>query len=190
MRINEKLELFSKLSIKDAEKKRDEIRAALEEKFQLARQRIAAEAEERRVQIVDAERLHLSQARNREALNAQTEIRRSLIDLRSQLMDELFQNVRDKIDAYLETPEYIDELMSGITRAVGEYPGGITVAVRPEDAAKITNPPPGAEIAAGDEGIIGGFTARVKGRHIFIDNSYRSKIEEARESFQGFRITE
>lgn len=192
MKVAEKIDFFSKMALKEAQDRRAQLLPEIHKQYLDACEKMTLEANKKYEKTIQEETYKAEQMKNREVLQANTEAKRSLIELRTQLTNDLFENVLNMITDFIETEEYFALLVKNITETATEYPQGITVSICGRDMVlkdrigKIA----GVELIMGKDEMFGGFTAQVNGKNIFIDNSYRTKLEEARSSFSGFKITE
>lgn len=192
MKVAEKIEFFSKIALKEAQDKRAQLLPEIHRQYMEACDKMTLEANKKYEKAIAEETYRAEQTKNREILQSNTEAKHSLIELRTQLTNDLFEGVSEMLTDFIETQEYFDLLEKNIAEVAKQYPQGITISICERDMTfkNSINKINGVEVVEGKDEMLGGFTAQVKGKNIFIDNSYRAKLEEARNSFNGFRITE
>ena len=124
--------------------------------------------------------------RNRR-LSAETmEIRRKVLEKTSEISDRVFDDVKLRLTDYMKTSAY-DELLCAQIKNASEFAQGdtITVYINPTDAQKIKTleEKTGVSLTVSDRDFIGGTRAVIPSRSILIDNSFLTKLEEAKSSF-------
>ena len=136
---------------------------------------------------IKTETARLVSENNKQASEAQIEIRRMLSKRQAELKDKLFVEVKDMLARFAETREYHQMLVRQFREAM-EFAGGeeIILYIDPSDAqiqysieAEI-----GAPVTVSTYSFQGGTRAVLPARNILIDNSFETKIAEAKEHFQ------
>ena len=117
----------------------------------------------------------------------QIEIRRTLGMKQEELKDKLFVELRDMLANYLETQDYQKLLERQVKQAV-EVAGNdqMIIYLDPVDEDKLNRLAlhnGNAELRISEYSFTGGTRAVIPARHILIDNSFQTKLEEAREKF-------
>lgn len=124
--------------------------------------------------------------RNRKLSAASLEIRRKVLEKTAEISDQIFQDVRQKLEEYMKTSDYEDLLCTQIRKAV-EFSKSdtITIYINPSDAQKKSalEEKTGVPLTISDRDFIGGSRAVIPSRSILIDNSFLTKLEEAKSSF-------
>ena len=104
----------------------------------------------------------------------------------AEVSDRIFIDVKLKLDHYMKTPEY-DELLAAQIRKAKEFAQGdaITVYINPTDKDKIVTleEKTGVSLTVSDRDFIGGIRAVIPSRSILIDNSFLTKLDEAKSTF-------
>ena len=171
MTTEEKLQHFLDTCMEDARVRSgrmlDEYMTALEKTF-----------EEHKADTRRREKLQLSQETekiereiNKQLAVGQIDIRRTLGRKQEELKDKLFVELRDMLANYLETQDYQKLLERQVQHAV-EFAGTDQVIHNGN-----------AELRISEHSFTGGTRAVIPARHILIDNSFQTKLEEAREKF-------
>jgi len=181
----EKLQHFLDTCMEDARTRSnrmlDEYMNALEETFKQHQ----ADAKRRSAMQIEQETEKIEREINKKLAVEQIDIRRALGQKQEELKDKLFVELRDQLANFLETPEYLKLLEKQIANAV-EFAADdpITIYLDPvdEDKQKRLSLHYGhAQISEFSFG--GGTRAVIPTRHILIDNSFQTRLEEARENF-------
>lgn len=177
---------FSNAIISDAEKKRSDYMQKLKKDNEelIKNKEIEYKAEyEKRIadECAKADNeygLAISKKRN--------ELKRGLIMRRSEMFDEVFDEVTANISAYAETDEYRKNLVSEFEAAVdGLGEGALECAARECDISALKASAKAANVTfAEPEGaILGGFTLRNRAANLFADCTLDAKIAEQKEQF-------
>ena len=150
--------------------------------------------EEHKADTRRREKLQLSQETekiereiNKQLAVGQIEIRRTLGMKQEELKDKLFVELRDMLANYLETQDYQKLLERQVKQAV-EFAGNdqMIIYLDPVDEDKLNRLAlhnGNAELRISEYSFTGGTRAVIPARHILIDNSFQTKLEEAREKF-------
>ena len=187
MTTEEKLQHFTMYAMEEARNKSNtmlrEYTDALEKIFQEHKEKKKRQADLE----IKTETAHLVSENNKQASEAQIEIRRMLSKRQAELKDKLFVEVKDMLARFAETREYHQMLVRQFREAM-EFAGGeeIILYIDPSDAqiqysieAEI-----GAPVTVSTYSFQGGTRAVLPARNILIDNSFETKIAEAKEHFQ------
>jgi vacuolar-type H+-ATPase subunit E/Vma4 len=149
-----------------------------------------AKAQKKADAILNEEKFKAEQQKNKEILDATIEAKRALIDLRKSLKESLFQGVMAKLAEYIESNEYEQFLINDIKALAQQFGGQMTVYLCPRDMVferKITETP-NVKVLEDKDDMIGGYRAVIANQNMIIDNSYKEKLREANDSFNGFKI--
>ena len=124
---------------------------------------------------------------NKQLAVGQIDIRRTLGRKQEELKDKLFVELRDMLANYLETQDYQKLLERQVQHAV-EFAGTdqVIIYLDPVDEDKCNRLAlhnGNAELRISEYSFTGGTRAVIPARHILIDNSFQTKLEEAREKF-------
>lgn len=187
MTTEEKLQHFTMYAMEEAREKSDavirEYEGALEKIF-----REHKEAKRRQEDLeIKAETDRLVRENNKRFSEAQIEIKRNLSKKQEELKEKLFVEAKDMLARFAETREYHHLLVKQL-KSAREFAGGdeIILYIDPSDAqiqysieAEV-----GAPVTVSTYSFLGGTRAVLPARNILIDNSFETKLAEARESFQ------
>ena len=187
MTTEEKLQHFLDTCMEDARVRSgrmlDEYMTALEKTF-----------EEHKADTRRREKLQLSQETekiereiNKQLAVGQIDIRRTLGRKQEELKDKLFVELKDKLANFMETQEY-QRLLDHQVKAVKEFAGDeeLIVYMDPSDVDKVQRIAlhHNASIKISEYSFNGGTRAVIPGKHILIDNSFETKLNEARHAFK------
>ncbi len=187
MTTEEKLQHFLEFCMEDARtrsgKMLDEYTAALEQTFSEHQ----ADARRRAEHQVALESERIEREINKKLSLEQISMKREFGKKQDELKDKLFTELKDKLAAFMETTEYTKLLEQQIIEAkklaVKEF---ITIYIDPKDQEKINKLelPGSGDIRVSEYSFLGGTRAVIPSRHILIDNSFQTKLEEAKHEFR------
>lgn len=117
----------------------------------------------------------------------QIAIKRTIGQKQEELKEMLFIELKDKLDNFLATTEYLTLLRQQIKHAV-EFAGDdqVIVYLDPSDEIRIRDlglANPTATMRISEYSFGGGCRAVIPARHILIDHSFESKLADAQEKF-------
>lgn len=186
MTINDKLRHFYEITIAEAEKKAnaglDEHKKMLKEKINEHKRTMYRNAEAE----VRSETEHASKEINIALANEKLTLRRLLSSRQTELEDRLFQEVMEKLEFFMSTPQYDDYLVKKINEAI-EFAGedNLYIFISEGDAGRLTSliERTGFPLQVSDTSFIGGIQARIPERNILIDDSFQGALETLRREF-------
>ncbi len=186
MTTDEKLQHFLEFTMKDARTRSDQILSdycnALDKTYE-EHKKEALKRSELRIQI---EKNKIARNFNKEYSIEQLNIKRELTEKEEEYTDKLFAEVKEELINYMKTPEYIDLLIQQILAAkkLAEN-DAILIYMDPidEDKIPVVAKATGAEIIPSQYSFMGGTRAIITSMHILIDNSFETKLAEAKENF-------
>ena len=187
MTTEEKLQHFLEFCMEDARtrsaKMLDEYTAALEQTFSEHQ----ADAARRAEQQVALESERIEREINKQLSLEQINMKREFGKKQDELKEKLFAELRNKLAAFMKTPEYTKLLEKQIL-AAKELAGRefITIYIDPADEEKINGLSfqNSADIRVSEYSFQGGTRAVIPSRHILIDNSFQTKLAEAKRDFR------
>ncbi|WP_349945677.1 V-type ATP synthase subunit E [Lacrimispora sp. BS-2] len=187
MMTEEKLQHFLEFCMEDARtrsaKMLDEYTAALEQTFSEHQ----VDAKRRAAHQVDLESEQIEREINKKLSLEQIGMKRVFGKKQDELKDKLFSELRDKLATFMESPEYTKLLKKQIQEAKAlagkEF---ITIYIDPADEEKINelSISGGSDIQVSEYSFLGGTRAVIPSRHILIDNSFQTKLAEAKRDFR------
>lgn len=186
MTIEEKLKHFEESSLERARAKSLELiaehQAALE---QIEQEHKEIKTRQAKLQI-KAETEHLKQQMNMALSKEQLQIKRRITLQQNELKETLFTEVRAKLEEFMNTREYEQLLLSQI-REILAIAGQEQVIIYIDPADSLRHSALQAEcrvpITISAYSFLGGTRAVLPDRHILIDNSFATRLEEEKEAF-------
>ncbi len=186
MTLDEKLEHFYSSVIDSATRQNIEIveeyKKILQRNFEDRKEAALRKAEANFRMASD----NIQRERNRRVSAASMEIRRKVLERTAEIEEEVFGEVRAKLDAFMKTEEY-DALLCTLVQNALRFSKGdaITIYINPSDQDKKSSleQRTGATLTVSDRDFIGGIRAVIPSHSILIDNSFLTKIEEAKDDF-------
>ena len=136
---------------------------------------------------IKTETEHLIRENNKRFSEEQVKIRRTISRMQEELKEKLFVEMKDRLARFAESAEYqrllVRQLKEAIAFARGEE---LILYIDPSDAERRTSleVEAGAPITVSSYSFMGGTRAGIPGRTLLIDNSFETKLAEAREKFQ------
>ena len=187
MTTEEKLQHFTTYAMEEARHKSD----VMIREYTDAMQKIFEEHQEKKRRQeeleIKTETDRLIRENNKQFSEEQIEIKRTLSKKQDELKEKLFVEVKDLLARFAETREYHQMLVNQL-REAREFAGGdeVILYIDPSDAQKkfSIEAEVGAPVTVSEYSFLGGTRAVLPGRNILIDNSFESKLAEAKESFQ------
>lgn len=187
MTTDEKLKHFLDTCMEDARTRSsrmlDEYMTALEKNLEEHK----ADARRRADMQIRQETEKIEREINKTLSIEQLDLKRMLGQKQEELKDKLFIELKDMLANFLETREYQQLLERQIQSAL-DFAGddAITIYLDPVDEDKLRRLAlhhGTADIRLSEYSFGGGSRAVIPSRHILIDNSFQTRLEEARESF-------
>jgi len=186
MTIEEKLELFKKSTMEEVDNRNKEVqeeyRKTLEDMYA---SRIGQAKEKAEVQI-KAQTDVLMRRHNRTLSREANNIKRDIGEKHHEAKEKLFKDIEAKLEEYTKTSEYEEKLIRLILNARKVAKSNpITIYIDPVDADKVrrlekeTDMP----ITISKIPFLGGIRAVISSKNILIDNSFASRLAEAKQTF-------
>ena len=161
----------------------DEYTAALEQTFEEHQ----ADARRRAEQQVELESERIEHETNKKLSLEQIGIKRELGHKQEELKDKIFVELKDVLEQYMETPEYT-QLLEKQIRHAREFAGNefFTIYIDPADETRLNRLAlhNSADVRVSEYSFGGGTRAVIPSRHILIDDSFQTKLEEAKRDFR------
>ena len=187
MTTEEKLKHFQDICMEDARERSarmlDDYMKALEGAYE----EHTADARRRADMQVEAETEKLEREINKRLSIGQLDLKREFSRRQEELKDKLFVELKDKLANFMETQEY-QRLLDHQVKAVKEFAGDeeLIVYTAPSDVDKVQRIAlhHNASIKISEYSFNGGTRAVIPGKHILIDNSFETKLNEARHAFK------
>ncbi len=187
MTTEEKLKHFQDICMEDARdrsaKMLDDYMAALEKTFAEHQ----ADARRRADMQVDMETEKLEREINKKLSIAQIDLKREASHKQEELKDKLFVELKDRLSNFMESGEY-QHLLEAQVKAAKEFAGEaeLIIYMDPSDQDKLQRIAMhhNAVIKVSEYSFLGGTRAVIPAKHILIDNSFETKLNEARHGFK------
>ncbi len=180
-----KLERFRAAVLEDGQEKAEEILAAARSHAQAAGQEASQNEsglfEKRRQAVIE----EISLAAARESARFKLNARKNVLSYRKKLVEELFDEVRAQLAAFVKSDKYKENLFKRLGEAKEKYPGGGVCLVRNEDTALADEIKSrfGFDVKADEKIKIGGAYVRPAGTSLLIDETLDSAFDEQFEDF-------
>ncbi len=129
---------------------------------------------------------NLRKEKNTEVSKQQMEIKKELGKKQEELKSLLFHEVEDKLEAYMSTKEY-DRYLTEHIKEAKAFAGReeIQIYIDPADEEKLValEAATGTQISVSEYGFHGGMRAVIRSKNILIDQSFETRLREARNEF-------
>ena len=162
----------------------------LEEKIKHLRTKAMEEARGEGNAIIkqheDALRQLAKQQLNMAMSKAQLELKREISATQFELKKELFQEVEEKLNDYMQTPQYQALLVTYIEKAARFADGKeMTIYLNPSDARwkDYLEEHTGMKLTISKEDFIGGVRAVIHERNILVDYAFKGALENESQKF-------
>ncbi len=145
-----------------------------------------AEAKQQKATRVEAETSAARQKLNMSVSKAELLQKQEWGRALNEINDQLFGEVRDLIQAYMQTDEYVELLVRYIQDAVDFAQGAqMTIYINPTDADRKEEleERTGQTLTVSKEDFIGGVRAVIREKNILIDHAFKGAIEEEYKNF-------
>ncbi len=175
---------FSAEVINTAEKNRDEallsLRDSERERLHNAENDIKS-GKESRVRI-ECEKIKLET--EKEVSLLKNDLKKDILSRREEMFDEIFSKVKANIEEYKKSLQYIADMTENIKKASELMSGGeIVCCLMADDIEAVKKELPNLLYKEAQEDIIGGFTLMNKEKHLYLDMTLKSKIEQQKKNF-------
>lgn len=168
-----------------AANKRDEKKTEAVAKIEAALKNIEIEALGDAYNEIQQEQLLDRKTASEKIAKVTEDSKRQLMKKREALITQLFSNIENKLREFIKSEEYKQWFTQKLNKA-RELVSGEPLEVYVCSADKeLVN---GDEIKTVSEDFIGGFRAYCPSKHIMIDETISTKIEETREDFHALRL--
>ena len=187
MTIDEKLEHFYKTSVEAAkEKAARDIEAHKASLAEMLAQYKKSQTENAEYEI-KAESENVRREINKALSAEMITLKRDWSQKQNQLADQLFAEVKNHLETFTSTPEYLDYLAEKIQDArnfAGEDELHIYLSSSDSDKLKPMVQKTGFPLELSEESFIGGIKATIPGKNILIDNSFQENFNAVRREFK------
>lgn len=187
MTIEEKLQHFYSVSVEkaqaDAQQAIEEHKAHLEQMYEehkaIGRQNAEAE--------VKAETENVRREVNKVLSTEQIHLKKEWSQKQEELKETLFADIKKKIEAFKETPEYDGYLLKRIKEVLDFAAGDETkIYLSAEDGGRRDSleEKSGAKLLISEDAFMGGIRAQIPAKNILIDNSFVENLAAMRKEFK------
>ncbi len=186
MKTEEKLQHFLDISERDARTEAQELVESCQEELEQNFNSFKEEKDREAENAINAENSRSSREINRRLSTSQMDIKRQWSKKQEELKGQLFQEVKEKLQAFIQTPDYIEYLKKKIRKAI-DFAGDDEIRVYLSSGDKELLPSlsadTGVALELSERNFIGGMRAEIEKKNILIDDSFLSAFEKERESF-------
>ena len=192
MEENEKLSLFRNLVFEHTEKSVAEQLATFEASLMKVYQDHQNEQKQKDSIVLETEKDNVRKERNKQHAQLQLKQQRDLHKEQQKLKADVFNQVGKKIDAFLQTEDYLNllerQIKQALTLAKDEE---ILIYLDPvdQDKVKLLEQRTGHSLIVSDRPFIGGIRGVITSRNMLIDYSFLKRLEAERENF-SFDVVE
>ena len=192
MEENEKLSLFRNLVFEHTEKSGAEQLATFEASLMKVYQDHQNEQKQKDSIVLETEKDNVRKERNKQHAQLQLKQQRDLHKEQQKIKADVFNQVDKKIDAFMQTEDYLDllerQIKQALTLAKDEE---ILIYLDPvdEDKIKQLEQRTGHSLIVSDRPFIGGIRGVITSRNMLIDYSFLKRLEAERENF-SFEVVE
>ena len=190
MTIEEKLQHFQTLCFQDVTERSEKMLTDYTDSLRKIFEEHKVDARRQADMQVEAESEKIERDINKQLSIEQINIKRIYSRKQEELKGMLFTELRDKLAQFMDSKNYekfLEALVTSALEFAGEAP--ITIYLDPSDAdrQRWISLKSSAELRISEHSFLGGIQAEIPSKNILIDNSFKTKLEEAEETFQ-FRI--
>ncbi len=188
MTLDEKLKKFYDLSLEQAAAESDAELDRYQKQLDAAFEEHKAEKERQARASEEEERASISRDLNKEFSARQVALRQKIAARQEEIKAQLFARALDRLMAFKKTPDYTGFLASKI-RAARAFAGSDEVRfyIDPSDSTlkKTLEEQTGETLTISRPGeeFDGGLRAVIPARHVLLDNSFRYRLAEIRDSY-------
>ncbi|MDR0958702.1 MAG: V-type ATP synthase subunit E [Clostridiales bacterium] len=188
MKVSDKIENFQRKAAEDAEKKRNDILREVESEYEKSRNEIKEQLAEQSEKKIAEELYKIDLEKNRAIIKASTDVKKDVLNLRKEKIQQLFSEVVARISKYTKTPAYSEKLFEDISKFRADNNGEIDIFINEHDLTLKSRIEALGAISVSVIPIAGGFLAKLRGRNALSDFSYDARLAEEKENFNGFSV--
>jgi vacuolar-type H+-ATPase subunit E/Vma4 len=184
--LEEKLQHFQEFTLQDAKDKSnqmlDEYNASLEKIFKEHK-----EKKLRQVQLeIKTETESLKQNKNKELSVQHLHAKRTITIKQEELKEKLFVEIKNLLCKFMESPEYNQLLISQINTVKNfAKDQDVVIYIDPADSSRLASLQVATNtlLTISEYSFIGGTRATIPSKNILIDNSFETRLAEAKSNF-------
>ena len=180
--VDEKLESFNRMILKDATASRDDVLDNLRKDTEIKLEASKAAIDREITEVYNREITKAVQQKESLISKAKVNTRKSIIAVRNEIMTSVIAELTERFRAFTESPDYEPWLMKNIDDAmalVAPEAGQLHLTQRDFDLYRrqISLRFPNLALFAADSGMMGGCRAKAPNKNLFVDNSIENKID-------------
>lgn len=187
MTTEEKLKHFQDICMTDARDRSAKMLDDYMNALETAYNEHVSDAKRRADMEVEAETEKLEREINKRLSIGQLDLKREFSKKQEELKDKLFVELKDKLANFMETQEYrqlLEDQVKGEKAFAGDEELVIYMDPSDEDKVQRIAMHHNAVIRVSEYSFTGGTRAVIPNKHILIDNSFETKLSEARHGFK------
>ena len=193
MDIEEKYKAFYNVVLEEAKVQKDKILQETHAEFTRLSTQYENSLIEKNNKQIKHEKEQLERKSSQRIITFNKDARRQLIDKRETLTNKVFLGVSSQLEAFTQSPEYLDSLVESCNEAKALLScEEIIVYLNEQDYEKraTLEAISGVQVKRQEENAIGGLIASNLEGNMILDKTFNARLDEAKKSFAGFRISE
>ncbi|MDR2940734.1 MAG: hypothetical protein LBV08_10530 [Clostridiales bacterium] len=186
MDIEIKLKKFSSIVFDEAKKEQREILEKIAEESKITYNDFYNTNKRKYDMLYEEEKGRYEREAQKEAVLAQSGMKRELIAIRENQVGKIFNNINRRIREFMKTEAYVNFLIDNINK--NKTPGSEIIYLVAGDMKhkELIEKNTGLTCVEGQPGFIGGFKLSIGGNRI-LDYSFESKVDAAKQGFNKIR---
>lgn len=186
MTTEEKLKHFEEAAVKNAQRKSAAVIAEHQAAIDKLENAHKAATDRRAALQIKTESESLNRSINIALSKEQLQIKRRLSQRNDELKEKLFVEIKTMLEEYMATDAY-EKLLIRQIKDIQDVANGehVVIYISPGDEDLLPSLTAATNVAltVSEYSFVGGTRAVISGRHMLIDNSFQSRLEEAKEAF-------
>lgn len=190
--IDDKISLFTKVIFEKLENEYGEKKQRLIERYEAEKSAVEAKLKKKLEERISEASRDANVKKDHMVSKAKAEAHFEVLRKREELLERLYDEIREKIRHFLDTPEYLEFLKDALIRVTSRFPRDEKVyyILTPDDFRKheqeirsflqSLKPEGEFEVVIGDSGMLGGVIARSQTGRIEVDLSFETLLRENR----------
>lgn len=130
---------------------------------------------------------HIIREKNRMLSQSSLEIKRRIMERTTELTDLIYQEVRQRLQDYMNTPDYVNYLKTKIIQSLDfARTDEMIIYINPSDEGLIPvlEEETKVKVTISNRDFFGGIRAVIPARSVLIDHSFTTKLEDSINHFQ------
>ena len=190
--IDDKISLFTKVIFEKLENEYGEKKQRLIERYEAEKSAIEAKLKKKLEERISEASRDANVKKDHMVSKAKAEAHFEVLRKREELLERLYDEIREKIRHFLDTPDYLEFLKGALIRVTSRFPRDEKVyyILTPDDFRKheqeirsflqSLKPEGEFEVVIGDSNMLGGVIARSQSGRIEVDLSFETLLRENR----------